>query len=56
VDRKRRYEIQGLELSLNASKQTLLVFGRAAQTPFGTMSNADKRKIGAFIKDRYCES
>jgi hypothetical protein len=32
-------------------KVTALVFGRAANTPFGTVSNADKRKMGLAIKD-----
>jgi hypothetical protein len=53
VDRKKRYDVEGLQLSLSPSRRALLVFGRAAQKPFGTVSNADRLKIGAFIKDRY---
>jgi hypothetical protein len=32
---------------------TLLVFGRAANKPFGTVSNMDKGKIGVAIKDHF---
>jgi hypothetical protein len=32
-------------------KTAALVFGKAANTPFGTVSNIDKRKIGLAIKN-----
>jgi hypothetical protein len=53
LNRKRPYQVRGRLLAINSSKRTLLAFGRAANTPFGTVSNVDKLEIGAAIKEAY---
>jgi hypothetical protein len=53
LDRARPYLVTGRTLSLDSSKRSVMVFGRAANKPFGTVSNADKLKMGAAIKQWY---
>ena len=50
VERTNPYKIEMTKLNMVDGKVTALVFGRAANMPFGTVSNADKRKIGLAIK------
>lgn len=50
VERTNRYDVELTELKIDC-KAVALVFGRAANTPFGTVSNVDKRKIGLAIKN-----
>jgi hypothetical protein len=50
VARANPYRVKLVRLDLGAGKRTALVFGRAANTPFGTVSNADKRKIGETLR------
>ena len=45
------YTVAGKVLVLNATAVSQLVFGRAAQTPFGTVSKLDKFKMGTAIKE-----
>ncbi|HCF60003.1 MAG TPA: hypothetical protein DFS52_18670 [Myxococcales bacterium] len=49
VDRARPYCVEARELQLPGGGNTILVRGRAANTPFGTVSYADRREIGAAI-------
>ena len=46
IARKNPYDIELTKLKIADGKISSLVFGRAAQKPFGTVSNADKRDIG----------
>ena len=50
VDRENPYNVELSNLRLPDGKTTHLVFGKAANTPFGTVSNEDKRKIGEGLK------
>ena len=50
VERKTPYIVETTKLRLQSGKVTSLVFGRAAQTPFGNVSYADRRKIGAALR------
>lgn len=50
VERENPYRVKLVGLKLGSGKKTALVFGRAANTPFGTVSNADKRRIGESLK------
>jgi hypothetical protein len=52
VERKNPYQVQMAKMCLPQGKPTYLVFGKAANTPFGTVSNAAKREIGRAIKDK----
>ncbi|MBI4338126.1 MAG: hypothetical protein HY683_09910 [Chloroflexi bacterium] len=47
-DKNRRspYQVKAFRRRLLSGKEPLFVFGRAAQTPFGAVSGADKRLIG----------
>ena len=51
LPRENVYTVSGKALVLNATAGSKLVFGRAAQTPFGTVSNTDKVKLGTAIKE-----
>jgi hypothetical protein len=50
VERTNHYKVEMTKLKMIDGKVTALAFSRAANTPFGTVSNADKRKIGLAIK------
>jgi hypothetical protein len=50
VDREKPYDVELSELLLPNGAKTRLVFGKAANTPFGTVSNEDKRIIGEGLK------
>lgn len=50
VQRANPYKVEAIRLRITGGKDAWLVFGKAAQTPFGTVSNADKRKIGLALK------
>lgn len=49
IERKNPFTVQALRLEVVPQKPTLLVFGRAANLPFGTVSVHDKLTIGAAI-------
>lgn len=50
VARTNPYNVELTRLEIPGGKNAYLVFGQAANTPFGTVSNADKRKIGLALK------
>lgn len=39
---------------LGTSQAARLIFGKAANTPFGTVSNQDKVRFGTFLRTKYC--
>lgn len=45
------YRVEAARRRLASGKEPLFVFGRASQTPFGSVSAADKRLIGARIRE-----
>jgi hypothetical protein len=47
--KRRPYAVEAATIRLGGGKLTRIVFGRAAHTPFGLISNADKLAIGALI-------
>ena len=49
--RKAPYRIEAVRRRLASGKEPLFVFGRASQTPFGSISGEDKRKIGARVRE-----
>jgi hypothetical protein len=50
VERANPYLVDGRRLELPDGSTTLLVRGRAANTPFGTVRNTDRYAIGASIR------
>jgi hypothetical protein len=50
--REKPYELLHSVVCVSGSCHTDLLFGRAAQTPFGALSNDDKRQIGKKLKNR----
>ena len=50
IERQNPFTVDALRLEVSPQKPTLLVFGRAANLPFGTVSATDKRRIGAAIE------
>jgi hypothetical protein len=53
IERTNRYDVELTKLKIDG-KAAALVFGKAANTPFGTVSNIDKRNIGLAIKNHIC--
>jgi len=51
VKRENPYKVLAKQVRIDSDKRALVVFGRAANLPFGTISKATKRKIGAAMKD-----
>ncbi len=49
VERENPFAVEAVRIRVTDDRTTLLVFGRAANIPFGTVSGADKRRIGAAI-------
>ena len=49
----RPYEILGTQVEISSAKPSLIVFGRAAQKPFGTLNTPHKGDIGAAVKEHY---
>jgi hypothetical protein len=50
MERENPYRVKLVGLKLGAGKHAALVFDRAANTPFGIVSNADKRGIGQTMR------
>jgi hypothetical protein len=50
VERANPFSVQAVAIEVTSAKETLLVFGRAANLPFGTVSGAHKRTIGEAIR------
>jgi hypothetical protein len=51
VHRANPYRVELTRIRTERGKNVCLVFGKAANTPFGTVSNIDKRQIGISLKD-----
>jgi hypothetical protein len=51
IEQKKPYEIGARKIRLAEGNDTIIVFGRASQTPFGSISAVDKRKVGARVKE-----
>ena len=51
VERENPYHVRLVEVTRGDGKKSALVFGRAANTPFGTVSTADKRRIGERLRE-----
>jgi hypothetical protein len=51
VERKNPFRVEAIDLEIAAGRRTVLVFGRAANLPFGTVSGEEKLRIGATIAE-----
>jgi hypothetical protein len=51
IERANPYRVEVTKVKLTDGKVARLAFGKAAQMPFGTVSNPDKRKVGAALKN-----
>jgi hypothetical protein len=51
VERGNPFKVEALDLEITPGKRTMLVFGRAANLPFGTVLGRDKRLIGTKIME-----
>jgi hypothetical protein len=49
IDREQPYLVEGVSIDIGIADPALLIFGRAAQLPFGTVSTTAKREIGEAI-------
>ena len=50
--RSRRYDLRARSYEI-AGERALFVFGPAAQTPFGLLSDNQKHEVGAIIREKY---
>lgn len=50
LNRKKPYVVTGRRVQLTPDHSSLLVWGQAAQTPFGSLSYADKRQVGGILQ------
>lgn len=55
LQRKNPYSVLARKVQINADKSAYLVFGRAAQKPFGHISNQDKRLLGMAIRKQLAD-
>jgi hypothetical protein len=51
IPRDNPYHVQTRTVRVIAGKDTFVIFGAAANTPFGTVSNMDKRALGVRVKE-----
>jgi len=51
--RKQPYNVFGSRIQVSPRRRSVLAFGRAAQTPFGTVSRDEKGKMGRAIRSWY---
>jgi hypothetical protein len=51
VERKNLFHVEAQEVEIVPGTRALIVFGRAANTPFGTVSTVTKREIGRRIAE-----
>jgi hypothetical protein len=49
VQRRNPYEIKMSKIKIKEDYISIIIFGRAANTPFGLISTKDKKKIGLFL-------
>lgn len=50
VERRHPYKVEATKLRIADGKNTWLVFGQAAQKPFGKVKDVDKHKIGLALR------
>jgi hypothetical protein len=53
LERKNPYIIEAASLQIDGARPSMVVFGKAAQKPFGVVSGDEKMKIGAIIRSAY---
>lgn len=51
IVRDNPYHVKAKKVRVVEGKDTFIIFGRAANTPFGTVSNVDKRALGVRMKE-----
>ncbi len=51
IERDNPYHVQARTIRVIEGKDTYVIFGLASQTPFGKVSNEDKRILGACVKE-----
>jgi hypothetical protein len=51
IPRNNPYKVELIKLKMPDGKITRLVFGKAAQKPFGTVSKIDRHGIGVAIRN-----
>ncbi len=51
VERDTPYLIEAMEIDVTAGKRALVIFGKAAQTPFATIKNVDKVEVGRRVAE-----
>jgi hypothetical protein len=51
LTRTRPYRLYAARRAVNGDKEAVFVFGQASQTPFGSVSGADKRLMGARLRE-----
>jgi hypothetical protein len=56
LERHNPYEFRHRLVRLGSGGQSHLIFGQAAQKPFGTISNADKSNIGRLLAERLLDA
>lgn len=54
VERQNPYQVSGVRVWLRSGKSTLLVFGKAAQLPFGTLGYGARHALGQFVIEEVC--
>lgn len=54
VERNNPYTVESSKLSIDDKTTATIIFGKAANTPFGTVSYYDRRKIGSLIGRYTC--
>lgn len=52
IERANPYRVKAREVEVIPGQRTLIVFGRASQKPFGTVSTLAKREIGQRVVER----
>jgi hypothetical protein len=50
VQRQNPYTVKLMKVGINEQQAATVIFGKAANTPFGTVSNHDKEKIGQSLR------
>ncbi len=53
VERANPYQVRALPVTVTPGKTTYIIFGRAANQPFGTISADEKRRVGTSVKGQF---
>lgn len=53
IERANPFRVEAREVEIVPGKRSLIVFGRAAEKPFGTVSTPAKREIGRRVAEHY---